>query len=377
MPTKSTSADDHQPSRREFLQESGCGLVGIALASEAAVAQQATKTDNGFAQLVKRLRTPRKHPELVLKASYEKGAYDALAVDCPFVFRYQDRFCMTHVGFDGIGYRTGLATSADLIHWQKEGLLIDRGPKGSTTEFNVALSWIARDNDLFGGGQLKKVAGRFLGTYHAYPRPGYEAGPAAIGLCSSEDLRNWEFEEPILRASDPDAGQWERGGLYKSCLVEHEGTHYMFYNAKTPGAGWAEQTGVAISSGLKRWERFEGNPVIRLGPTGSFDDRFCSDPCVLRCDGVWVMFFYTLSSDGRARDSVAFSRDLLHWEKSNEILIDVGPPGSIDSKYAHKPSVFANDGKLYHYYCAVAPAANRETGEVETGEIRGVAVATS
>jgi len=349
-------------------------VLGTALGAQAVMAQT---RDEEYARLLERLRTPNKHPELVVEASYKKDTYDALAVDCPFVFRHGDRFCMTFVGFDGVGYRTGLATSTDLIHWEKQGLVLGRGAKGSPTEYNAALNWIVRENELFGPGRLKPVKGRFLGAYHAYPRPGYESGPAAIGLCSSEDLHDWDLEEPFLHAADPDAGDWERGGLYKSCLVEHEGTYYLFYNAKTAESPWAEQTGLAMSSDLKHWERYGSNPVVRLGAQGSFDDRFCSDPYVVRCGDIWAMFFYTLSTDGRARDSVAFSRDLLHWEKSNEILIDVGAEGSIDSRYAHKPAVFVENGKLYHYYCAVAPWPARKRGEVEVGEIRGIAVATS
>jgi len=224
---------------------------------------------------------------------------------------------------------------------------------------------------------MKDANGGHLGTYHAYPKPGYETGPAVIGLCWSDDLRHWELDEPCLRSSDAEVAPWEAGGLYKSCLVKHEGVFYMFYNAKTAASPWIEQTGLAASEDLKRWKRHPGNPVIPVGPKGSFDDVFCSDPCVLRCGNTWAMFYYTLGSDGKARDTVAFSDDLLSWRKSNEILIDVGAPGSVDSKYAHKPSVFSRDGRLYHYYCAVSPTAGRPTGNVETGEFRGISVAMS
>ena len=327
--------------------------------------------------LLPRLRTPHKFPQLVVEASYKKDIFDALAVDAPFVFRHKKSFYMTYIGFDGTGYRTGLASSTDLVRWEKEGLILDRGPQGSTTEFNVALTWILRENDLFGEGRLRPVNDRYLGTYHSYPLAGYETGPAVIGLAWSNDFRKWKLKEPCLRASDAGAGDWERGGLYKSCLVEHEGTFYLFYNAKTTAAPWTEQTGVATSKDLKMWKRYEGNPIIPIGPKGSFDDIFCSDPCVVRCDKTWVMFYYTLSSDGRARDTVAFSDDLLHWRKSNEILIDVGAPGSIDSTYAHKPAVFTKDDKLYHFYCAVSPSKEKKQGEVEVNEIRGIAVAAT
>ena len=369
-------------SRRQFLSAAGLTLAGAGLHARAVPALETDKVtspmlDPSYASLLSRLRTPRKQAALVVPASYQQGTFDALAVDAPFVFSHDGRYYMTYIGFDGVGYRTGLASSEDLVAWKKEGMLLDRGGAGSFTEFNVALTWIVRENELFGPGTLKKIGGRFLGTYHAYPKPGYETGPAVIGLCWSDDLKQWTLDAPCLHASDPGAGDWERGGLYKSCLVEQDGTYYLFYNAKTADSPWIEQTGVAISADLKTWKRFEGNPVLHVGPKGSFDDIFCSDPGVVRCGDIWAMFFYTLSSDGRARDSVAFSRDLLHWEKSNEILIDTGPPGSIDSRYAHKPAVFAKNGRLYHFYCAVSPATEKKRGNVEVDEIRGIGLATS
>ncbi len=327
-----------------------------------------------FLSVLEKIRTPNKLGKLVLSPSFKRNQFDSHAVDCPFVFKHNDRYYMTYEGWDTIGYRTGLASSDDLISWQKEGMIIDRGPAGSPTEFNAAMTWIVRDNDLFGSGELKKINGRFLGTYHAYPSPGYESGPAVIGLCWSDDLYNWEIEEPFLRAEE--GGEWERGGLYKSCIVEHDGKFYLFYNAKKVNG--MEQTGVVISEDLKNWHRYDENPVLKTGPEGSFDDWFVSDPCVLRCDDVWVMFFYTFSrTDGRARNSAAFSTDLLNWEKSGEILIDTGEPGSIDYVFAHKPGIITKDGKVYHFYCAVSHPENPRQGEIENRELRGISVAVN
>ena len=332
--------------------------------------------DRALAPLLARLRTPHKHPELVLAPSYKRGAYDSHAIDAPFVFAHRGRFYMTHIGWDGIGYRTGLASSADLIHWRKEGVILDRGPKGSVTEFNAALTWIVRDNELFGRGGLKMIGGRFLGTYHAYPGAGYEVGLAAIGLCWSDDLLHWQVQEPFLRSDDGDP--WERGGLYKSCLIEHDGTYHVFYNAKNEAAWpWVEQIGAAVSTDLKHWTRLQQNPLLKIGAPRAFDDRFVSDPCVVRAGDVWVMFYYGLCSDGHARDGAAFSTDLIRWEKADEPLLDVGPEGSIDSRHAHKPSVFFNGGRLYHFYCAVAPAPDKVAGAIEVEEIRGIAAAYS
>ena len=327
---------------------------------------------------LKIIQTPKKYGQLVLSPSHMAGAFDSHGVDSPFLFSHDGKFWMTYVSFDGMGYQTGLASSDDLLSWKKEGLLLGRGPKGSVTEYNVALTCILRDNELFGPGTLKRVNGQFVGTYHAYPEPGYEIGPAVIGLCFSEDLRSWDVHPPVL---EPDLScEWEAGGLYKSWLMESDGIYYLFYNAKNrtrEADPWTEQTGFATSTDLVNWERHPGNPVLKVGPAGDFDDKFASDPCVLRHDDMWIMFYFGFCSDGHARDGVAFSDDLKHWWKSKSILIDVGPAGSIDSLYAHKPGIITRGDSLYHFYCAVAPVKDKQLGEIEHYETRGISLATN
>ena len=328
--------------------------------------------------MLESIRTQKKHDKLVIVPSYKKGEFDSHAVDCPFPFFYDDKFWMTYVGWDGLGYQTGLASSDDLLNWKKEGLLLGRGTKDSVTEYNAALTSILRDNQLYGPGTLKRVDGKFVGTYHAYPKPGYEAGPAVIGLCFSDDLRSWDVRPPVLEP-DPTC-EWEAGGLFKSWLMESDGTYYLFYNAKnkpSQSIPWTEQTGFATSTDLVHWTRHPANPVLKVGPAGDFDDRFASDPVVLKHEDEWLMFYFGLCSDGHARDGFASSADLIHWQKSGEVLIDIGPDGSIDSRYAHKPGIIGKDGTLYHYYCAVAPAQDKRQGEIVNGEVRGISVATN
>jgi predicted GH43/DUF377 family glycosyl hydrolase len=275
---------------------------------------------------------------------------------------------LTYVAFDGIGYQTGLASSSDLINWRKEGCILARDPKSPATRYNIAMNWIIRQNELYSAGKLTGIHGEFVGAYHAYPSQGLEQGAAVIGLCRSKDLRHWEIDPPCLRPQDGAA--WERGGLYKPCLLRYRGKYYLFYNAKNrTDRGWNEQTGVAVSPDLQKWTRYEGNPVIRNGPAGSLDSRFASDPCVLKNGPGWAFYYFGLDDRGVARDLVATSPDLLHVTKCDQAIVDVGPPGSIDSAYAHKPSLIAHQGVLYHFYCAVS----RKNGK----EVRGISVARS
>jgi hypothetical protein len=329
------------------------------------------------------IETPYKLNHLVLSASGEEGAYDARAVDCPFVFHHQGTWYMTFVAFDGIGYQTGLAASSDLVHWMNLGCILGRDPSSSLLKYNAALGWILRENDLKSPGNLKTVGGQFIGVYQAYPDQGYEQGPGIIGLAYSTDLLHWDVGSPILHPQDGAA--WERGGLYKPCFLEHGGVYYLFYNAKDQTEGpWREQIGVAVSRDLKVWDRYQGNPVIANGGPGSFDERFASDPCVLwnepnggnggneRHGGEWTFFYFGLDANGVARELVATGPDLMHAGKHPRPLIDVGPAGSVDSVYAHKPSVVSHGGDLYHFYCAVGRSGS---GGDET--IRGISVARS
>lgn len=311
--------------------------------------------------------TPYKWGKLVLAADPDRASFDSRAVDCPFVFHHDGKFHMTYLGFDGTGYQTGLATSTDLLHWTRRGCILRRDPANPITRYNVALNWILRDTRLRSRGDLKKVNGRYLGVFHAYPNPGYEAGPAVIGLCWSADLFRWEIGDICLRPED--GADWENGGLYKPCLIEHRGTYYLFYNAKNREKRWREQTGVATSTDLKTWRRYEGNPIVRTGGAGSWDERFASDPCVMLDGRKWLLFYFGLDAQGKARDLLATGDSPFQMTKADRILIDVGPPGSVDSVYAHKPSVIWHRGALLHYYCAVSGKW--------PDEVRGISVASS
>ena len=62
--------------------------------------------------------------------------------------------------------------SDDLRHWEKQGMILGRGPEGSVTEFNVAMTSILRDNELYGPGTLKPIDGRRVAapTIHSIMR---------------------------------------------------------------------------------------------------------------------------------------------------------------------------------------------------------------
>ena len=351
--------------RRKFAGGLGAAVAGLPLL-RGANAFAADFSDKEIAPF----RTPYKYGKLVLSASDEADSFDSKSVDDPFVFRHDDAFYMLYIGFDGTGYQTGLAKSADLVHWERVACVARRDPNSKYTRYNVALSCIVRQDQLTSPGALKKVRGRYLGAWNAYPNAGYEEGAAVIGLAWSDDLLHWELTDPILFPQD--GAPWEHGGLYRPNLIEHNGTFFLYYNAKTdpvPKHGWYEQSGVATSRDLKTWTRYAGNPILRNGGPDSRDARFASNPFVVQHNKLWGMYYYGLDRSGVARELLALGRDPFHFTKVDEPVIDVGPPGTVDETYAHKPCVIYHDGALYHYYCAVSGKWPHE--------VRGISVARS
>jgi hypothetical protein len=370
--------------RRQFI-ESGLATSALALGASSLRA-----AGNPIAPY----RTPYKYPELILKAIGDKQNFDGLSVDDPIVFRADGRFHMLYIGYDGTGYQTGLASSADLLHWTRTALVGPRDPGSRFTRYNLAISSILRDKNLHGTGEAIKVDGQYLAAWNAYPSAGYEEGSAVIGLARSRNLLHWTLTDPILFPAD--GALWEHGGLYRPDLLLDRGTYYLYYNAKTDalpkseGGGWHEQTGVATSTDLKKWTRYPGNPILRNGPQGSAtyptanplhdqsppvtdarDSRFASNPYVVKNGSQYAMFYFGLGYErpGRACEMLALGDDCFRFTNVPGILIDVGAPGSIDETFAHKPSVIYHDGALYHFYCAVA-------GKYPT-EVRGIALARS
>jgi len=353
------------PTRRALLRSLVLAAAGVSVSRRSPGGQPSAGALPDLAPF----RTPYKYGRLILEKSGVPGSFDEQSVDCPFVFTADGRrFHMTYIGYDGKGYQTGLASSDDLVHWQRAGLILARDPGDPIARYNMALMCILRDDSLESSARLKKIDGRYLGAWHAYPNQGYEAGPAVIGLAWSDDLHHWQRTQPILRPED--GGAWERGGLYKPYLVKSDDTYYLFYNAKNDvERGWVEQTGLATSKDLKTWRRFSANPILPAGAPGAWDSRFASDPAVVRYKKWWALYYYGLAANGRARELLALGEDPYHFTKVPEILVDVGPPGSIDEDYAHKPSVISHHGDLYHFYCAV--------GGKWPDDVRGISVARS
>jgi predicted GH43/DUF377 family glycosyl hydrolase len=315
------------------------------------------------------------YPDLIIPANPGiEGFEDVKMTDVPTVFQVKgsDRWLMTFIGFDGMGYQSFVAESKDLIHWGNRQLAMGYGPEGEFDHGGVVLgAYLYKDYDIKAPRMLKNKKGYYYSLYGSYPRQGgYELRPGYEGIAMSRDGISWERakNEPILSVHQEDCGTWEKDCIYQPWLLEHKGKYYNFYNA---AEGHIEQSGLALSDNLLDWSRYEHNPVIPNGPEGSFNEKFSSDPKVFRDRDHWVAFFFGVGKGG-AHIMVAFSRDLYNWQVDPEPLYKAGGnPSGIDGRYAHKISLVWNpeDETYYMFYCAVDQKGTRGIGLITSNPL--------
>ncbi len=296
------------------------------------------------------------YPEYVLPPNPD-DSMDTVKTDCPLVWRWKCKWRMFYTSFNGQGYQTGLAVSDDLIHWTPKGTAMSFGKKGAYDHGGVTFGGMLFESyDLEAPRIPKKHKGKYWILYGCYPKQGgYELRPGAEGMAWSSDGDTWHrYSEDIPILSIQGAAEWEKDCIYQPWLVQYQGKFWNFYNAAN---GSIEQMGLVTSSDLVDWTRYPGNPIVRNGGPGSFNEKFCSDGKVFRDGDHWVMLFFGVGRGG-AHIMAAYSRDLIHWTTDPEPLYQAGGhPLSLDRTYAHKISLIyqpANE-TFYLFYCAVGP----------------------
>ncbi len=310
------------------------------------------------------------HPDYVIPvAPAVPGFEDFKNTDVPTVYQLpgDPAWYMSYIAFNGQGYQSFVAKSDDLLQWREHRLAMGFGPEGAFDHGGAVLgAYLYTGYDVGAPRVLKQRDGRFWSLYGAYPRQGgYELRPGYEGLAYSEDGLHWKRAQDryILSVHDADIAPWEKDCIYQPWLLEHEGRFYNFYNAADGGQ---EQTGLALSTDLRTWQRHPGNPVVRNRPDG-YDANFASDPKVFRDGEHWTMIYFGVAR-GHAHIMVAFSRDLLAWTSHPDPLYQAGGhPQGLDTEHAHKSSLVQHPTTCtrYLYYSAANKAG------------RGIALLTS
>jgi predicted GH43/DUF377 family glycosyl hydrolase len=133
-----------------------------------------------------------------------------------------------------------LLTSKDKIHWTAQGNVLEK-VRGSDWEAD----WV-------GTPLVWKEAGRWIMLY--------EGGtPGDVALAFSQDGRQWTRSEHNPVFTNAAGRAWDNQITAADSIVKRGEVYHLFYHAC--GGPW--QTGIAVSSDLVHWTRFEDNPISR------------------------------------------------------------------------------------------------------------------
>lgn len=206
-------------------------------------------------------------------------------------------------------------------NWEKHpgNPILVGGPSGAWDEFGVLAIGVLLDS----------------ATYHMW-YTGVGAGGIGVGYATSPDRITW-----IKHPSNP-----VLVGAGSPSVVRDSSGHHMWYDATFSGK---TRIGYATSPDRVTWTTYGGNPVLDLGPLGEWDDEAVFTPAVVFQGGTYHMWYGGWDSMN-TRIGYATSSDGINWTKfAGNPVLNLGPPGSWDSAAVLGPSIVF-DGSTFHMW---------------------------
>jgi len=230
------------------------------------------------------------------------GAWDGVDALNPSVVQHNGLYHNFYSGYDGRTWHTGLAISADGRNWERKGRILSPGDKSWEGQYIAA------------NGSALWRDGRFLYWYQA-------GAPPRVGLARSADGRNWLKEPNPVLPLGPN-GSWDERGVADPYVLEVGGRLYMYYLGQDRAR--RQRLGLARSSDGLRWEKLRQNPILELGPRGSFDENGLGEPAVWPSHGLYWMLYTGRDRLEVRRLGLAWSRDGVRWTRYSDAAFLAG-----------------------------------------------------
>ena len=117
-----------------------------------------------------------------------------------------------------------------------------------------------------------------------------------------------------------------------------------------------EQIGVGLSQDLSNWILSKKNPIVPLGFSGSGDLKQTSNPCVLKKDGVYKMWYQGKSSHNKLGVFYAESKDAESWDGKEFPVLEYSENSDLNEYrlgYQHPHVLFDENKNKYFMWCSL------------------------
>ncbi|XP_041013648.1 uncharacterized protein LOC121256919 [Juglans microcarpa x Juglans regia] len=195
----------------------------------------------------------------------------------------------------------GLACSQDGRHWARiegddhSGALFDVGSdKEWDSLFIAAPQVVVHSND-----DLRMY-------YHSFDA---EKGQFAIGIARSRDGIRWVKLGKIMGGGS--SSSFDELGVKNACVVRNRknGNYLMAYEGIS--ANGERSIGLAVSpDGLKNWERFQEDPIIKPSEKDGWDNKGVGSPCLIQMEDnadKWRLYYAGVGHGGKTGIGLAVS----------------------------------------------------------------------
>jgi predicted GH43/DUF377 family glycosyl hydrolase len=254
--------------------------------------------------------------------------------------------------------RLGEAASSDGSAWTKVPVSGSAGPGGALFPDAVGSAFDR-------GGRRDPSVLYDAGTYDLYYTGLNSGGTRSIGFASTPQLAvtklpdnsAWSSRSLVLAAG---AG-WDAGGASHPTVIKDGSTYVLYYTGYDSGNTTRIGRATSTSPGGP-FTRDAGNPLLTLGPVGSFDEQGVKDPVVAKLAGGDYRMLYTgVDANGIERVGYATSADGLTWTKRGVVLNPSQTPYS-DDESGVEPTGLLLDGSTLHAWLSGVDRTGRSAG---------------
>jgi predicted GH43/DUF377 family glycosyl hydrolase len=221
------------------------------------------------------------------------GSPDAEGTPGPFIIESSGRYFLFYFGTTSPGYEKGtkslnLATSHDLVTWARY--------EGNPVVIPAGNGW--RRDAIWHPNVIEHAGVFYLFVNASGVVDGHEE--EYIGFAVSSDLKHWDVRDsecPLLVGSRK-PGAWDAAGRTGDPSVFMAGDRwYMVYYSwdrthAQDGLAWTTREQFPVG-----WRPVAGNPILRIGPPGSFDALHAAKAFALVHNGVYHHFYAAVAED--------------------------------------------------------------------------------
>jgi predicted GH43/DUF377 family glycosyl hydrolase len=260
-----------------------------------------------------------------------------------WVFQSGKRYYMHYDAAGNTAWLTALATSDDLLHWQKHGTVLKLGPPGSRDSASASYG-----TTYFDGHRWYMF---YLGTPHTTPPPDRIPSFPYLTLEAhgAAPTGPW-IKDPNITPFAPQPGTYYSATASPGQIIRHNGQYLQFFSASTDHP-ILRTLSIARSRNLDGPWKVDARPILPSSEQVENSSLYFE-----KSIATWFLFtnHVGIGPEGEYTDAiwVYWSKDLDHWNARDKAVVLDGRNSTWSKRCIGLPSVVPAGDRLAIFYDA-------------------------